>query len=90
MKKHIHTPEGLKEEDYSSEDNAQYVKDKEDYDKLNKICDWNFKFMTLPHSNKSKRAQKDYRKYYDDGSGLAKHLVSEIYREDIEIYGYTF
>ena len=34
MKKHIHTPEGLKEEDYSSEDNAQYVKDKEDYDKL--------------------------------------------------------
>ena len=34
MKKHIHTPEGFKEEDYTSEDNAQYVKDKEDYDKL--------------------------------------------------------
>ena len=34
MKKHIHTPDGFKEEDYSSEDNAQYVKDKEDYDKL--------------------------------------------------------
>ena len=28
----------------------------EDYDKLNKICDWNFKFMTLPHANKSKRS----------------------------------
>jgi len=69
---------------------GRYETLQEDYDKLNKICDWNFKFMTLPHSNKSKRAQKDYRKYYDDGSGLAKHLVSEIYREDIEIYGYTF
>ena len=34
MKKHIHTPSGFKEEDYSSEDDAQYVKDKEDYDKL--------------------------------------------------------
>ena len=34
MKKHIHTPSGFREEDYSSEDNAQYVKDKEDYDKL--------------------------------------------------------
>ena len=34
MKKHIHTPEGFKEEDYTSEDNAQYIKDKEDYDKL--------------------------------------------------------
>ena len=62
----------------------------EDYDKLNKICDWNFKFMTLPHANKSKRSAKDYRKYYEDGSGLAKHLVSELYREDIETYGYTF
>jgi hypothetical protein len=34
MKKHIHTPSGFREEDYSSEDNAQYLKDKEDYDKL--------------------------------------------------------
>ena len=34
MKKHIHTPSGFREEDYYSEDNAQYVKDKEDYDKL--------------------------------------------------------
>mgnify|MGYP003109884603 CR=1 FL=1 len=62
----------------------------EDFDKLNNICGWNFKFMILPHVNKSKRAQKNYRKYYDDGSGLAKHLVSELYREDIETYGYTF
>tara|TARA_R100001126_G_C4866475_1_gene170533 strand:+ start:1227 stop:1433 length:207 start_codon:yes stop_codon:yes gene_type:complete len=34
MKKHIHTPEGLKEEDYSDEDIAQQVKDKENVDKL--------------------------------------------------------
>tara|TARA_B100001113_G_C21014319_1_gene580717 strand:+ start:809 stop:1015 length:207 start_codon:yes stop_codon:yes gene_type:complete len=34
MKKHVHTPQGLKEEDYTDEDNAQYLKDKENYDKL--------------------------------------------------------
>lgn len=34
MKKHIHTPEGLKEEDYSDEDIAQQVKDKQIVDKL--------------------------------------------------------
>jgi len=62
----------------------------QDFDKLNKFCGWSLKFMTLPHLNKSKRASKDYRRYYEDASGLAKHLVSEIYREDIEAYGYTF
>ena len=34
MKKHIHTPEGFKEEDYSDEDIAQQVKDKQIVDKL--------------------------------------------------------
>tara|TARA_Y100000996_G_C22521063_1_gene642481 strand:+ start:1348 stop:1554 length:207 start_codon:yes stop_codon:yes gene_type:complete len=34
MKKHIHTPEGFKEEDYSDQDIAQQVKDKENVDKL--------------------------------------------------------
>ena len=34
MKKHIHTPEGFKEEDYSNEDIALQVKDKENVDKL--------------------------------------------------------
>ena len=33
MKKHTHTPQGFKEEDYTDEDNAQYLKDKEGYDK---------------------------------------------------------
>ena len=69
---------------------GKYETLQEDYDKLNEICGWNFKFMTLPHANKSQRAEKDYRRYYEDGSGLVKHLVSEIYREDIETYGYTF
>jgi len=35
MKKHIHTPQGLKEEDFNDDDNAQYLKDKEDFDKFN-------------------------------------------------------
>jgi len=34
MKKHTHTPEGVIEEDYSSEDIAQQLKDKENLDKL--------------------------------------------------------
>lgn len=38
MKKHIHTPEGFKEEDYSDEDIALQVKDKENANKL--IAEW--------------------------------------------------
>lgn len=38
MKKHTHTPEGFKEEDYSDEDIAQQVKDKQNADKL--IAEW--------------------------------------------------
>jgi len=34
MKKHIHTPEGFKEEDYSDEDIALQVKDKENAKKF--------------------------------------------------------
>ena len=34
MKKHTHTPEGFKEEDYSDEDIALQVKDKENADRL--------------------------------------------------------
>ena len=34
MKKHIHTPEGFKEEDYTSEEEAQFLKDKEEIDKM--------------------------------------------------------
>ena len=38
MKKHIHTPEGFKEEDYSNEDIALQVKDKENANRL--IAEW--------------------------------------------------
>ena len=38
MKKHTHTPEGFKEEDYSDEDIAQQVKYKQNADKL--IAEW--------------------------------------------------
>ena len=34
MKKHTHTPNGFKEEDYTSEDNSQFTIDKEEIDKL--------------------------------------------------------
>ena len=51
MKKHIHTPEGFKEEDYSDQDIAQQVKDKENVDKL--IAEW----QTFEDLKKSARAK---------------------------------
>ena len=34
MKKHTHTPNGFKEEDYTSEEEAQFLKDKEAIEKV--------------------------------------------------------
>ncbi|HEX3109804.1 MAG TPA: sulfotransferase family 2 domain-containing protein [Thermoanaerobaculia bacterium] len=40
---------------------------------------------TLPHTNRSRHA--DYRTYYDD---VTRELVASHFREDIEMFGYTF
>lgn len=42
---------------------------------------------TLPHVNRSTGVRKHYSEYYDDET-LA--LASELYREDIELFGYRF
>mgnify|MGYP001164916017 CR=1 FL=1 len=34
MKKHTHTPNGFKEEDYTTEEEAQFLKDKESVEKM--------------------------------------------------------
>ena len=41
--------------------------------------------VTLPHRKKSER--REYSHYYDDES---KHLVSDMYERDIDMFGYTF
>jgi hypothetical protein len=41
--------------------------------------------ICLPHKKKSKRRNYDY--YYNDES---RHLVSEMYARDIQMFGYTF
>ncbi|MBW1860709.1 MAG: sulfotransferase family 2 domain-containing protein [Deltaproteobacteria bacterium] len=40
----------------------------------------------LPHKNKSSR-QKDYREYYSDG---LRERVYQIYRKDMQIFGYQY
>ncbi|TVQ49492.1 MAG: hypothetical protein EA365_00380 [Gloeocapsa sp. DLM2.Bin57] len=43
--------------------------------------------VSLPHVNKSKSNDVDYKSYYDDE---AKEIVGEMCKEDLEFFGYTF
>jgi hypothetical protein len=40
---------------------------------------------SLTHKNKSKH--KDYREYYND---YTRNLIEEAFKEDIEMFGYSF
>ncbi|MFW6130630.1 MAG: sulfotransferase family 2 domain-containing protein [Atribacterota bacterium] len=56
----------------------------EDFDK---ICDiLKISQRKLPHKNKSKR-KSDYRSYYNDET---KQIVCEMYKNDIDFFGYRF
>ena len=69
---------------------GRYETLQQDINKLRNILDEELPLVTLPHINQSKRLKKDYRDYYNDGTGLSKELVYEMYREDIETYNYVF
>ncbi|MGB1249376.1 MAG: sulfotransferase family protein [Candidatus Promineifilaceae bacterium] len=42
---------------------------------------------SLSHQNKAKRKKRDYRQYY---SNTAREIVAEVYKRDIEGFGYHF
>lgn len=54
----------------------------QDFDRVCQVLNLN---VSLPHLNSS--SHRDYRIYYNDKT---KKLVEEYFREDIELFGYTF
>jgi hypothetical protein len=42
---------------------------------------------TLPHIHKRSRSNKHYREYYNDET---RGYISEVYKKDLEIFGYKF
>ena len=69
---------------------GKYENLQEDFNKLNKILDWGIPELKIPYINQSKRLKKNYRDYYNDGTGLTKELVYDIYQEDVKTYNYVF
>ena len=69
---------------------GKYESLQEDVSKLISNLGGDPQSVSIPHVNQSSRAKKHYRNYYEDGRGLAKELVNEIYKDDIETYNYSF
>jgi len=60
----------------------------QDIKNLNDLCGWDLKSTHIPHLNNS--LKKNYRDYYNQGNGVAKEIIHQLYREEIELYGYQF
>jgi len=56
-------------------------------DEWNFICEKLGVGIDIPHINKCSRPNKHYRDYYDNET---KEYVSEVYKKDIETFGYEF
>ena len=63
---------------------------KQDLDNLNNLCEWNLQDINIPHLNKSSEKQNHYKNYYHQGNGVAKEIIYQLYRDEIELYGYKF
>ena len=65
-----------------------YERLEEDLKNLNDICGWNLKSTAIPHLNKN--SKRHYSSYYNQDNGVTKEIVYNLYRDEIEIYGYQF
>jgi len=60
----------------------------QDIKNLNDLCGWGLKNIDIPHTHNS--LKKNYRCYYNQGNGLAKEIIYQLYRDEIEFFGYKF
>jgi|MDTB01.2.fsa_nt_gb chondroitin 4-sulfotransferase 11 len=81
-----HTKERKKILDYI----GRYETMQEDLKNLNDICGWNNECIEIPMINQSKNRPHSYRNYYQTGNGIAKEFVYQLYRDEIELFGYKF
>jgi hypothetical protein len=69
---------------------GRYENMSEDLKNLSKMCEFNFENVNIPSINKSNERYSEYKNYYSIGNGVMKSIVNELYREEIELYGYQF
>lgn len=69
---------------------GRYENMSEDLKNLSKMCEFNFENVNIPSINKSNERFSEYKNYYSIGNGVMKSIVNELYREEIELYGYEF
>ena len=60
----------------------------EDIDKLSSVCDMSLKLSDMPTLNFQRNRPRNYRSYYYNEA--LKVFVRELYRKEIELYGYEF
>jgi|14BtaG_2_1085337.scaffolds.fasta_scaffold00050_28 hypothetical protein len=69
---------------------GRYENMTEDLKTLSKMCEFDLKNIDVPSINKSNDRFPEYNNYYNIGNGVMKSIVHEIYRDEIELYGYEF
>tara|TARA_Y100001963_G_C6763891_1_gene441157 strand:+ start:481 stop:1146 length:666 start_codon:yes stop_codon:yes gene_type:complete len=69
---------------------GRYENMAEDLKTLSEICEFNLKNVDIPSINKSNDRFSEYKNYYSIGNGVMKSIVNELYREEIEFFGYEF
>ena len=69
---------------------GRYENMTDDLKTLSKMCKFDLKNIEIPSINKSNNRLSEYKNYYYDGNGITKSVVSNLYRDEIEIYGYKF
>ena len=69
---------------------GRYENMHDDLLKLSKICDFSLDLSKISNTNKSLSRDIEYKNYYNDGNGLSRQVIYELYRDEIETFGYKF